>query len=188
MAPKTKITKEMIIDAAVGIVRKNGHESINARSVAKELGCSTQPVMYCFATMEDLRKEVYARINDLHTAYLMEIRDGEDPILSIGLNYIRFAMEEPYFFKLLFQSGAASGSGIWEAIDSPDLEPVLGAMEEAMEIGPEKTREAFLILTLFVHGYASLVASGGMEYDEKTASEYLEKTFYTAVAAAGKEI
>ena len=61
-------------------------------------------------------------------------------------------------------------------------------MEEAMGIGPEKTREAFLILALFVHGYASLVASGGMEYDERTASEYLEKTFYTAVAAVGKEI
>lgn len=48
MPPKAKITKNMIIDAAFQVVREAGVESINARTVAERLNCSTQPVMYHF--------------------------------------------------------------------------------------------------------------------------------------------
>lgn len=41
----------MIIDAAFEIVRETGAENINARTVSKKLNCSTQPVMYHFATI-----------------------------------------------------------------------------------------------------------------------------------------
>ena len=40
MPPKAKITRDMIVDAAVGIVRDRGFESINARTVAERLHCS----------------------------------------------------------------------------------------------------------------------------------------------------
>lgn len=39
-----KISKEAIIDAAVDVLREGGAAAINARSVAKKLGCSTQPI------------------------------------------------------------------------------------------------------------------------------------------------
>ena len=55
MPPKVKITKEMIIDAAFEIARSEGAENINARTVSKKLGCSTQPVMYHFKTIEELK-------------------------------------------------------------------------------------------------------------------------------------
>ena len=52
MPPKAKVTKDMIIDAAFNVVREAGAENINARTVAKKLKCSTQPVMYHFETIE----------------------------------------------------------------------------------------------------------------------------------------
>ena len=52
MPPKVKVTKDMVIDAAFEIAREAGAENINARTVAKKLNCSTQPVMYHFATIE----------------------------------------------------------------------------------------------------------------------------------------
>lgn len=55
MPPKAKITKDMIIDAAFEIARKTGAENINARTVSQKLNCSTQPVMYHFATIEELK-------------------------------------------------------------------------------------------------------------------------------------
>ena len=45
MPPKAKVTREMIIDAAFEIIRNTGIEAVNARTVSKELNCSTQPVM-----------------------------------------------------------------------------------------------------------------------------------------------
>ena len=56
MPPKVKVTKDMVIDAAFEIAREAGAENINARTVAKKLNCSTQPVMYHFATIADLKK------------------------------------------------------------------------------------------------------------------------------------
>ena len=52
MPPKAKVTREMIIDAAFEIIRNTGVETVNARTVSKELNCSTQPVMYHFKTIE----------------------------------------------------------------------------------------------------------------------------------------
>ena len=67
MPPKVKVTKDMVIDAAFEIAREAGAENINARTVAKKLNCSTQPVMYHFATIEELKKAAYAKADDYHT-------------------------------------------------------------------------------------------------------------------------
>ena len=53
MPPKVKITKEMVLNAAFEITRADGIEAINAKNVAAYLKCSTQPVMYNFATIEE---------------------------------------------------------------------------------------------------------------------------------------
>lgn len=58
MPPKQKVTKEDIVLAAINLVRKNGVESINARSVAAEIGCSTQPIFSNYATMEELKQDI----------------------------------------------------------------------------------------------------------------------------------
>ena len=50
MAPKPKITKERIVEAAFHIARESGAEQLNARRIAQALHCSTQPVLYHFGT------------------------------------------------------------------------------------------------------------------------------------------
>ena len=66
MPPKAKITKEMVIDAAFEVARETGAENINARTVSKKLNCSTQPVMYHFATIEELKKAAYKKADWYH--------------------------------------------------------------------------------------------------------------------------
>ncbi len=55
MPAKVKVTKEMIINAALEVAREEGAESINARTVSQKPGCSTQPVFYHFERIEELR-------------------------------------------------------------------------------------------------------------------------------------
>ena len=50
-----KVSKEQIIDAAVEVLRDDGFSAINARSVAKKLGCSTQPIYFSFKNMDELK-------------------------------------------------------------------------------------------------------------------------------------
>ena len=48
MAPRVKITREEIVEAAIGLVRQRGEAALNARNIAASLNCSTQPVFSQF--------------------------------------------------------------------------------------------------------------------------------------------
>ncbi len=187
MPPKTRVTTEMIVDAAVEVVRRSGFESINARTVSGQLNCSTQPVMYHFSTIDSLKRAAYRRTDRLHSEYMMNTPPGQDPILGIGLNYIRFAVEEPQLFRFLFQSGYAEENSLLEMVDSEELAPVLEAMREGAGLSPRKTRDVFITVAMFAHGYASIIANNHLEYDEKLIAEQLERTWNGAVLAAAQE-
>lgn len=44
MLRSTIIAQEVIIEAAFELVRKEGFEVLSARNIAKQIGCSTQPI------------------------------------------------------------------------------------------------------------------------------------------------
>lgn len=187
MPPKTRIKEEIIVDAAVKVARQSGFENINARTVSEYLHCSTQPVIYHFSTIENLKIATYRRVGRLHSEYLMNTMPEQDPILGIGLNYIRFAVDEPQLFRFMYQSGYAEENNLLEMIDSEELVPVLTAMQEASGLSLQKTREVFITIALFVHGYASIIANNHLEFDEKLIAEHLKKAWNGAVLAAAQE-
>lgn len=184
MPPKPKITKDMLIEAAFEIARKTGAENINARTVSEKLNCSTQPVMYHFSTIEELKRAAYTKVDHYHTEYLMNItRPKEEVMLGIGLNYIRFATEEPHLFRFLFQSGYVPENSLPEMTDSEELMPVLSAMQKAMNMSLAQTKEIFITLALFVHGYASLITNNSLEYDEELIKQHLIRVYKGALLA-----
>ena len=187
MPPKMKATAEMIVNAAIEVVRQSGFESINARTVSGQLHCSTQPVMYHFSTIDSLKRAAYRKADHLHSEYMMNTLPGQDPILGIGLNYVRFAVEEPQLFRFLFQSGYAEENSLPEMLDSEELVPVLEAMREGTGLSMQKTRNVFITVALFAHGYASIIANNHLEFDEKLISEHLERTWNGALLAAAQE-
>lgn len=187
MPTKTRITKDMILDAAIEVAKRSGYESVNARTVSEQLHCSTQPIMYHFSTIEDLKRAAYAKVNQLHSENILKVLPGRDPVLAIGLNYIRFAIEEPQLFRFLFQSGYAVENSLLEMIDYEELAPVLAAMQEGTGLSMETTRQVFLTVALFAHGYASIIANNGLKYDEKLVAEHLERAWNGAFLAAAQE-
>ncbi len=187
MPAKAKVTKEMIIEAAFEITRADGAENVNARTVSQKLGCSTQPIMYHFATIEDMKKAVYEKLCWFHTEYLMNVNSQEGVMLGIGLNYIRFAVEEPNLFRFLFQSGFAVENSILQMVDAEELKPVISAMQKEMKLNEEQTKEVFLTLALFVHGYASIIANNSLEFDEAVAAAHLERVYIGAILALHEE-
>lgn len=176
MPPKAKITKEMIIDAGFEVAREFGIESVNARTVSEKLGCSTQPIMYHFKTIEDMKKAVYQKADAYHTAYLMDIH-GDSPMLEMGLSYIRFAHTEKQLFRLLFQSDEFAGKSISELIDAEELLPILNVLSESAGTDVTQAKAIFRLLFLFVHGYAGMLANNTMKYDETAVAVDLERAF-----------
>ena len=187
MPPKAKITAEMIAAAGFALVRESGFAALNIRSVAKRLGCSTQPVMYHYHTAEALKAAVFAKADAFQTAFLMQGTDGTDPLLGIGLRYIRFAAEESNLFRFLFQSGMLSDTPLSTLTSSPESAPLLAAV--AAETGLTDTQAAAVFEQLFmtVHGCASLLANNAMEYDADYCTKLLIRSLEGAVAAVKGE-
>lgn len=182
MPPKAKITKEMITQAAFAIAREQGAEHINARSISEKLGCSTQPVLYHFKKIEDIKRAVYRKADEFHSAYITDIC-GENPLLEIGMNYIRFASQEQNLFRFLFQSNEFSGRSLSELINDEALSPVLAVLSQEAEISIEQAKIAFRTLFLAVHGYASLYANNELTYSGETAAADLNLVFTGAILA-----
>lgn len=182
MPPKAKVTREMIIDAAFEIIRNTGVETVNARTVSKELNCSTQPVMYHFKTIEELKRAVYEKSDEYHSAYIMDIHSNH-PMKDIGLNYIRFAVKEKNLFRFLFQSNEFLGKNISELINAEELQPMIAILSQETAVNIEQAKIIFRSLFLIAHGYASMFANNEMEYDEQTVLSDLSLIFDGAVKA-----
>ena len=169
-----RITREMILDAALELVREEGHERLSARNLADRLQCSTQPLLYQFESVEAIRRAAYAREDEAHTAYIMDLQGEYDhPMLEIGMRYIRFAAEEPQLFRFLFQSDGLSGQSLEELIAAPEAAPLLEAMSRAAGVDAGRAATLFEALFVAVHGYASLLANNGMRWDPDAAARTL---------------
>lgn len=176
MPPKVRITREMIVDAGFRLVREEGADSLNARAVAHRLNCSTQPVMYNFATIEQLRQAVYAKADEYHSQYLLQI-EGADPMLSVGRNYIRFAAQEPRLFRFLFQSNQFKGMEMRALLSAPAVEPLLEMVAKTAGIPKDAAEILFRRMFIMAHGYASLLANNAIEYDADECAQDLTEIF-----------
>lgn len=186
MPPKVKITKDMIIEDAFRIVREEGAENLNVRSIAKRLGCSTQPVLYAFASVEEVKKAVYRKADEFHSAYLMNLQ-GDNPFKEIGFQYIRFGAKEKNLFRFLFQTNEFAGHSIIDLINGPEMTPVLEILAQGVQITLQEAGIVLKTLFLFAHGYASMYANNDIPYDEAVISADLDRIFAGAVCTLKEE-
>lgn len=173
MPPKAKIDRQMILNAALKVIREQGHAQMNVRSIAQVLGCSTQPVLYHFKTIEEIRLEAYRMADALHSDFLTPKGEG-NPLLELGLNYIRFGYEEKNLFRFLFQTNGLGGRSMGNLISDPAAAELIGMVSAVMQCSTEDARAAFFQLFVTAHGIASLLANNAMEYEEETFRTVLE--------------
>ncbi len=183
MPPKVRITKKMIEDASFEVIRAYGHENLNVRTISKYLGCSTQPVLYSFKTVEEIREATYVIADKYHTEYITPKETDENPMLSLGLNYVRFGCEEKNLFRFLFQTDKFGGKDVGVLMSDPGLSEIMKIMAAGLEVDIEEAKEMFLTFFCVAHGMASLLANNSMEYDESQCRKMLENVFFGMISA-----
>lgn len=183
MPPKVKITKKMVEDASFEVIRTMGHENLNARTIAEYLKCSTQPVLYSFKTVDEIREAAYKLADDYHTTFIMPKENDENPMLALGLNYVRFGHEEKNLFRFLFQTDQFGGMDVASLMGNPELSGIMSVMATGIGCTEEEAREMFLTFFCVVHGLASLLANNSMEYDEEQSKKMLANVFFGMIAS-----
>ena len=58
MARKCAYTKEMILEVAIKLFKKEGSDAITAKNIAKELNCSVAPIYSVYLSLDDLKKDL----------------------------------------------------------------------------------------------------------------------------------
>lgn len=165
MPPRVKVTKEAIVNAAVDIVRRDGVQGLNARTVASVLQCSTQPVFSNFATMEDLQQATLTAAYEVYLNFLkQEAERGEYPqYKSFGMAYVRFAKEEKELFKFLFMCDR-EGKGL---TPTPDFDASVKMIIKSNGISRERATLMHLEMWTCVHGIGTMLATSflSLEWD-----------------------
>ncbi len=176
MPPKIKVTKEDIINAAVKIIREQGAQGINARTIASVLNCSTQPVFSNFATMDELRLAVAEKADLLCQAYIQrEMESGNYPdYKASGMAYIRFAKEEKELFKLLYMRDR-SGEKIPEETDIGNKMEAI--VQENTGLNSLDTKLFHLEMWAYVHGIATMFATGYLDLEWELVSKMVTDSY-----------
>lgn len=187
MARTARVTRDDIVAAAVELVRTQGHECLNVRALAAQLGCSTQPILYRFATMDEVSAAVYQAVDELHTSYLMGgLESAQDPLLQLGLNYVGFARNEPHLFRFLFQTNAFGGQDLLQMVAAPEVGELVALVVQSADIDEAQAQQVFLNIFIAAHGYASLLANNALEYDETQVASVLEAAYVGALQTKGR--
>lgn len=175
MSAKKQVTRQNIIDGAYNLVRKSGMSALNARSLAKWLGCSTRPIYLSFSSMDELKKEVVNLITSTYQAYHKNEVDRHiyPEYKAYGMGYINFAREEKHLFSYLFMRNRESQKDY----DGGDITPVLSSLSSATGLNGDLAERFHCECWLFVHGIATMFATGYLTLDEDTVSTLISDTF-----------
>ena len=176
MPARRKIQKEDIIQESVLIVAKEGINALNARKIAKKLGCSTQPLFYIYENMDDLKKDVMNEIVKIFDIEVLKSETGQLEYKDIGINYIRFAKEEPELFKIMFNRKINEGA--FDFIDlTGSAKTILETISKQTGMSNEDAKQFHLRMWLYVNGIASLAANQTVEFNDEELAELLKDQY-----------
>ena len=90
---------------------KKGFDAVNARSIAKELKCSTQPIYVEFANMDELKRRIIDEVVECHKKLVETdlVKGDQEAYSSYGLGFVQFARDEKQFFRFLYLSADDGG-------------------------------------------------------------------------------
>lgn len=176
MPPSIRITRDAIISGAVELVREQGIEGLTTRTLAKHLNCSTQPIFSNFPNMESLKRIVLEKAYELYVERTFRsMGSGEfPPYKASGMAYIEFAVEEPQLFRMLYMRDRHNEERI---NDTPESEQIVEIIIKNTGLSSEQAHRLQEELWVFVHGLATMYATGFEIYDREKASGMLSDVY-----------
>lgn len=181
-----KVSREEIVEAALEVVRDGGFSAVNARSVAKKLGCSTQPIYFSFRNMDELKAALIERAAQMHEQRVrdsLRAHEGSDSrYSSYGMGFVQFAAEEKQLFRWLYLEGEQLGPYQNDIL----LPEVIGVIMEEFGYGEGVARRFHQDMIYFTYGLAILANTGHLPLTETELREAFRREFRALIAIYGK--
>lgn len=186
--PKVQVPRERILRAAMDLVIREGNQALTIGRLAKELGCSTQPISWTFGSMEAFREEFAEYV--LREFNSREVPHGTGAVqmfASVGLRYLRAAFDEPnliHFIRANSQRMVAHG-GIGTIFDPQVHEKLVKTLSQALGITEADAAHFIQTSVIYTQGLVSLIVDGTIHIDFPEAVHRLEKIGIQCLILAG---
>jgi AcrR family transcriptional regulator len=188
--------RRALIEGAVRTIARHGIRALNLRALAAEVGVTSGAPYHHFASREALLTAIaddgFQRLEaQMIAARQAAAKAAGARLEALGQAYVRFAIDEPGSFQVMF-SGAANAGGPTEAgLRTFDLlrDAVLACQAEGAAPAGDP---APLVLTAWsaVHGFATLCVDGALPFqglDGAGMAPAIGRTVAQSFAALARE-
>ncbi len=162
--PKQKITAEEILDVSLELIREQGYEKINARSIAQRINCSVQPIYSCFGNMEGLMQQLFLHVKKYLDRYVDAHADRSNYFESIGKCHIGFASDEKFLFRFLFQSPYIKASSMEDIYRMYSRVDVAQDISSTLGLSKEDAEKLYTHMMVYTHGIACMIAADAVHF------------------------
>ena len=177
MPRKVQYTREMIIEAAINMVREQG--CINARDLGAYMGCSSRPLFTAFRNMEELLTAVREEVSARFAERVRIARDtpSQGPAAKrMGMCIVQFAQEEPNLYKLIHWRGN-------KMTPLPELSKIMTKQYQTdYQLSDDDAVAFFDHMMIFNLGLCSLITNGVRQFSHGEVERILRDQFSATLA------
>lgn len=170
-------TRSALLEAAVGLLEEGGIEAVTLRAVGERAGVSRQAPYRHFANKRELLSVVatgyFGRLGGRMGEAAETVEDPMERLEAISEAYVRFALENPSRYRMMFGLGERGGvhREMHEASRALHRR-IVGTVVEAQEAGQLPAGdpdEMAALLYATGHGAIDFALSGHAEWEGSTS-------------------
>lgn len=170
MGRKTQITKEIILETALQMLIREGYRAITIKTLAAEIGCSTQPIVWHFETMNGFRKAFLDYCIDFAKSRFTVWNGSLDELLAeTARGYITIACNMPHLFRFVFVDNKedCKASDVVQKLQLDNTKKIISLLCEEKGLTEAQATAFLMNYEFYIHGIASYTASGFVNYPEE---------------------
>jgi AcrR family transcriptional regulator len=158
-------TRTAILEAARDLLAERGLEALSMRAVARRVGVSATAIYHHFENKEALVRAVvdagYQRMESyLQHAARPHPLGSRERLRALGEAYVRFALENREYFKVLFTLEMQRPHSLEESPEGGGYRLLLETVAQTMDSGAIRRADPELVafhLWAYVHGLVNLL-------------------------------
>ena len=159
MPPKKRIFKEDILEASIGVIRKQSASALTVRNIAAELQSSTQPIYSEFENLDCLKKELYKYASEKY------LRFSFTNYKELAIAFLSFAKKEKELFKFLYLRRRDSGEKLPDDIN---YTVTVELLSKNLNMDPQRAKDMHHWMQYYCYTMGVMIAT---DYRDLTAEE-----------------
>jgi len=170
MGRKPQVTKDIILEAALRMLIRDGYAAITIKSLAAEVGCSTQPIVWHFENMNGFRRAFFEYCIEYAKSQFTVWNGSLDDLLTeTARGYITIACNMPNLFRFVFVDNKEEcrNSDVVQKLQLDNTKKIIWLLCQEKGLTEEQAESFLMNYEFYIHGIASYTASGFVNFPEE---------------------